>query len=146
MTVIRRMNLQDVDAVFIMGVNEPRFKVSSENGFWTKDQLSRWVENEKDVLLIAEEEGKIVGCALSQYHSQTNKATFENLYVNPDCRNSGIGNLLVSELIQIYQDRNSSLCALIEPDNKPILSLLEKNSFERGKEMIWMSYGNRLPQ
>ena len=141
MTKIRRMKLEDVELVHNLGIGEKRFAVGGEEvAFWTKEQLTNWVKSEKDVLLIAEQNEQIIGYALSQYHSPTRKATYENLYVIPEYRNQGIARKLTSELIKQLKEKKSYICGLIEADNELIVKILEENGFKKGKQMIWMDY------
>jgi len=141
MVAIRRMKPQDVEEVYNLGISETRFRVGSEEqaGFWTKEQLDSWVRSDSDVLLVAEQEAKVVGYALSHYHLPTKKATFDNLHVNPNYRGLGIGHNLTSELVKALRNQGAFyICTLVESDNNTIVRVLEKSGFKKGKTMIWM--------
>jgi ribosomal protein S18 acetylase RimI-like enzyme len=143
MIKIRKMKIEDVEEVFNLGVKEERFNVSKQNKtpFWTKEQLMSWVKNNKDVLLIAEDNGKTVGYALSTYHFPTGKATFENLYVVEEYRNKGVGKKLTTNLIKELKKIGSTyICTLVESDNTSIMKCLEKSGFVRGKDFTWMEF------
>lgn len=139
MTKIRRMEKRDLERVYELGSREERFRVGAEEtGFWTREQLFNWVGSENDVLLVAENEGRIVGYALSQYHAPTRKATFENLHVDLSYRKSGIGKLLTAELVRSLKEKGAYICTLVEPDNEAIIKVLEENGFRKGKQTMWM--------
>lgn len=132
----------DVNEVYLLGSQENRFDVSSRTcGFWSIEQLTAWVENDNDVLLVAEEEGRVAGYALSQYHAPTKKAVFENLQVTKEFSNRGIGRDLTLELIRGLSKKGAKyICGVFKEDNKAIQSVLEKNGFEVGKRMRWIDY------
>ena len=143
MVQIRKMKIEDVETVFNLGVKEERFNVSKQKkeAFWAKEQLTSWVKKNKDVLLIAEDNGKIVGYALSAYHAPTGKATFENLYVIEEYRSKGVGRELTECLIKELKKCGATyICALVEQDNLPIIKCLEKPGFVRGKDFTWMEF------
>lgn len=140
MVEIRNMKLQDIEEVHAYGTAERRFAVSgSTQVFWTPEQLRDWLVAGQDVLLVAEHEERVVGYALSQYHGPTGKATFENLYVVPEQRKTGLGKQLTQALIVQLKERGAKyICALVEPDNAGIIRTLQSQGFQKGKNYVWM--------
>ena len=141
MIEIRKMELRDIDSVYALGTDEKRFKVGGKEqvGFWTKGQLERWVESESDVLIVAEENKRVIGYALSQYHAPTRKATFENLHVDLAYRGQEIGAQLTEKLVYLLRKKGAKyICGLPDPENKAIVKVLEQQGFKKGKTLVWM--------
>ena len=140
MIKIRRMEKKDVEAVYSLGTSEERFRVGGDGAvFWPRGQLSDWVKSKTDVLLVAEDNDKIVGYALSQYHAPTKKAVFENLHVSPEYRGEGVGSQLTDQLVAHLKKQGAVyICALVEPNNEAILNTLTQKGFEKGKKMRWL--------
>lgn len=96
---IHKMTLEHVDEVYQLGKNERAFVIHQGHSFWTREQLSRWIEENQDVLLVAIDGGKIVGFALNQLHRPTGKATIENIFVKKGFRGGIVGRRLVMECL-----------------------------------------------
>ncbi len=140
MVLIRKMNQEDIQEVYKLGSNEKRFKVGAEtSGFWSKQQLIDWVKEDKDILLVAEEDNLVVGFLLTRFHFATKKVDWENLKVNEDYTGRGIGKKLTEEMFkQLKKIGAKYIVAIVEEDNSAIMSLLGKNNFKEGKKIIWM--------
>jgi len=94
--------------------------------------------------LVAETNGKVIGYALSQYHSPTRKATFENLHVAEGQRGIGLAHgrtaySLASKMLVALEAKGAEyICGTVEPDNKVNIKLLEYIGLRKGKQVIWM--------
>ena len=139
MILVRKMNAEDVEKVYSLGNREQTFEAGGSGKiFWSLEQLKNWLKS-NDILLVAEENGKIVGFLLTQFHNPTGKMVIENLYVDVDYRKMGVGGNLVSAFLGYLPSMGVEyICALIEEENKIIAKLLEKNGFKKGKKMFWM--------
>lgn len=134
------MRTEDIAEVHRCGISESYFSVNDQSqGFWTREQLKAWTDS-NDILLVAEDKGKIVGYVTSQFHQPTGKAIIENLYVAKDYRRRSIGADLIKECTERLKRKEAThICALVEPDNKTTIRLLESQEFGKGKTFIWMS-------
>ena len=134
------MESRDVPVVHQYGMLERRFAISeSMPGFWTEQQLYRWLEKESDVLLVAEVQSEIAGFMFSSLNEETGKAQLENLFVKEDYRGKGIGIILIEDSLKRLEEKGSTYyVSLIEPDNEIAMSLFEYFGFRRGKVMLWM--------
>lgn len=140
---IRPMTEEDVDYVHASGVQVEAFQTTSaeadETPFWPKDRLRRWVQSGEDVLLVAETEKKIVGYFLSHLHETTGTAYIENVYVEENYRQQGIGEQLVREGVKrIVANGGRYISALTKPDNEAMQELLKKVDFNQGDTFVWM--------
>ena len=109
--VFRSLCQRDVDAVYAFGIKEPAFCFESESaGFWSKGQLARWFRSKNDVCLGAFLDGTLVGFVLVAIHQPTGKATWENLFVAPEFRRSGMNVVrpLTDELRRVLKEKGVS--------------------------------------
>ncbi len=138
---IKSMHLEDIAQVHRLGTNVDEFKVDeSEAIFWDLSVLKQIVLSNTDVALISEDDERINGFSIMTYHPPTRKATFENLYVSPTYRGSGLAKQLAEASISKVIDLGANyICAMVETQNYGSSRLLEKVGFEIGKEYLWMS-------
>lgn len=137
---IRPVENKDVEAIYAMGSSVPEFKVNDQSGFWEKEALRSWVASLDDVLLLAEDEGKLAGFALSLLHKPTGKAIVENLYVDIPYRRSGVATQLMQECIDGLRSKGArAICAEIQQGNDNTVKLLEKMGFTKGYMFNWMA-------
>jgi ribosomal protein S18 acetylase RimI-like enzyme len=136
---IRKMDKTDIPQVHKLGISQEAF--SSKNGaFWTEEQLYKWSQSPTDVLLIAEENSIIVGFSFYSTHVPTGKVTWENLYVIPEARKTGVGSHLVEEgLKQIRSLGFTYIMGCVHAvDQENFASFVEKFNFTVGDKVTWI--------
>lgn len=135
------MQEKDLDFVHEICGREQGFQVSpSFEGGWSKDQLKNWMNSKDDVLIVAEEEGQIIGYSLCINHVPTGKSTIENVWVSEEYRNKGIAKDLIEYSINELKEKGSTyVCGFTKEDNLPPTKLLEKEGFDKGHLFYWMS-------
>ena len=102
--------------------------------------MKNWIDSGNDVLLVAEDDNKIVGYVTSQFHAAPGKAVVENLFVSENYRGKGLGSELVDECVRNLEKKGAKyICALVEPDNEAIIKTLENKGFSREKQFLWMA-------
>jgi len=138
---IRRMQESDIEIVYELGSRAEEFSITSDSGnFWDRGVLEDWLQSSDDVLLVAEEEGKIIGFALSQFHLPTKKGTIENVYVAERYRGSGLGKNLLTNIVGELRNQGAEyFCALVKVDNEASKALLKKCGFQKGYDFTWMA-------
>ena len=139
MITVRKMQTRDIRAVRAYGERERRFAVGDgSQGFWSPEQLARWINMDRDVLLVAVHDGAIVGYVTSQHHRPTGKAVMENLFVADGYRERGVGCDLVRICAAKLRLKGATyLCAMVEPDNEPLRRLFDSIGFRRGRDFVW---------
>jgi len=133
------MEIDDIAAVISLGSGQKEFTFEHQS-FWLKEQLVSWCENKEDICLVAEQDGHIVGFSLYAMHVPTKKVTWENIYVIPEARNSGIGTKLIEEgLKQIKIIGGVYVVACLNAvDKDGFATSLEKFGFKKGHNMLWV--------
>lgn len=136
---IRKMNIDDVEEVYNLGISQKEFATES-CVFWTKEQLNRWCQSPSDILIVAEQDKKIVGFSLFATHAPTGKVTWENLYVIPMVRKNGIASALIKEgLRQIRNLGYKYIVGYINADDQNKYALfVEKFGFKKGNKVLWI--------
>ena len=137
------MRTEDVETVHQSGVHVEAFQTSqteaSETPFWPRDRLRRWVKADEDVLLVAENDGQIIGYFLSHLHETTGTAYVENIFVKENYRRQGVGESLFREGIERIADRGGRyISVLTKTDNEKMIKFLKKLNFNKGDEFVWM--------
>ncbi len=136
--LIEPLTLADVDAVHRMGQAESAFEVLPGDSFWTVEQLTKWVQLGEDVLLVAKDEGQVIGFALSTLHRPTGKATWENLYVSHAHRNKGAGKALALGIVEGLRRCGATyICFLVRAENSGEIAYFERIGFQRGHNFLW---------
>ena len=129
----------DIETVYESGRETEAFRVSDTPGFWSRKQLNRWLDNPDDVLLVAEDNKRVIGYVMSQLHKPTGKATIENLFVDESYRKKGIGSDLIKRCLKELKERGASyFCAMVRTDNDKITNFYERCGFTRGYNFVWM--------
>lgn len=133
------MKKSDVAAVCALGVGQKEFSTAS-GSFWTHEQLERWCESQKDVLLVVENDERIVGFSLYATHSPTGKVTWENLYVDPSVRGKDVGKSLIQEAHKLLKEKGYSYVVLQNnSDNQEKFSkYVERFGFKPAGQVLWM--------
>ncbi|MBI2629423.1 GNAT family N-acetyltransferase [Candidatus Pacearchaeota archaeon] len=140
MIKIRKAVIKDISKLLAIGRQIKEFKIDSKRpGFWSKKQLERWIKSKSDVILIAEENKNIIGFVFFAHHVPTGKVIFENAWIHPKYRGTGIINILTKEGVkQLKSKKANDLCSFVEIKNVRSRLFLEKNKFKRGLSFIWM--------
>jgi ribosomal-protein-alanine N-acetyltransferase len=121
--IIREMKREDVPAI-------AELEKLCFSDPWSENSIASELDNPLSYWLVAEDNGKIAGYVGSQ--SVLDAADMMNLAVSPDCRQQGVGQALVNELVQHLQ-KNNVIALLLEVrvSNAPAISLYEKLGFEQ---------------
>ena len=144
--VVRDMDISDTEQILAIGKSEPYFRVSdkddSSSGFWSEEVLKRWITSKNGISVIAIEKDLIVGFALVTIQPITNKGEFENLWVAPSFRGSGLASEIVHfviEKVKIIGDVKV-LIAFTEEENHTVRNMLiKKVSFSNSGKFYWMN-------
>lgn len=137
------MQKKDLDFVYEICGKEEGFQVTPNyRAEWDKEKFKNWMNSKDDVLIVAEEENKIIGFALCSNHIPTGKSVIENVWVSEEHRNKGIGKELIQYSIKELKEKGSTyVCGFTKEDNLAPTKLLEKEGFDKGYSFYWMGKG-----
>ena len=136
---IREGNLSDIEELLKLGSRVEEFKTAEEVvTFWPRHILENILGNNRDIILVAEDDNKIVGFTIVNYSPSFKKALVENLFVDPKHRNKGIGSRLIKTLLRHLQRVGCEyVCTLIEASSGAVPFYL-KMGFNRGIDCAWL--------
>ena len=137
---IRDMKISDIPNIIKIGKTVEEFRVDLKvKGFWSNKQLENWIKSEKDSLIVAEENNKIVGFVMFAHHVPTGKVTFENAWIDKKFKGKGmIENLVKKGIKDLKQKGATYLCGLAKTDNFASIKFLKKNKFMKGLDFSWL--------
>ena len=137
---IRKATIKDADDLINIGNSVEEFKVDSEgNTFWDKKPLVNWIKSNKDIILIAEDKGKIIGFVMFACHTPTGKTTWENAWMHPDYRGKGIIDKLYNKAeIELKKEGTKYIFGLAKPSSKASIKMQKRLGFDEGLKFVWM--------
>ena len=120
---IKKMNISDLD--LIKDVLQTDF-----DDFWNYNVFKQELENSNSKYIVAMNNDEIVGFA--GIWIAIDVAHVTNIVVKKDMRKSGIGSILLKELIKLSKDLNMNEITLeVNESNNAAISLYKKFSFEQ---------------
>ncbi len=119
--IIRKMQMQDVPAI-------AELEKLCFSDPWSENSIASELNNSLSYWLVAEDNGKIAGYVGSQ--SVLDAADVMNLAVSPQYRQQGIGQALITALVEHLQENNVIVLLLeVRVSNAPAIALYEKMGF-----------------
>jgi ribosomal protein S18 acetylase RimI-like enzyme len=83
----REATIKDINEIHRIASKVSEFSVSADTvNFWPKKILQNCVKSKSGLLLVAEENGKIIGFIIVNYNPTFSKAIIENIFVSPQYR------------------------------------------------------------
>lgn len=135
---IRKMTTNDIGTVIAIGSQALELAVSDESLFWSAKRLKPWVEANTDIMLVAEEEGEVIGAVLTILHLSSKVGYLSDIVVKDSARGKGVGTALLTELMQLFKEKGMTLVyTLTQINNDKIHHLLTKEGFNKGEELYW---------
>lgn len=122
MIEVYKMSLNDLE-------NIKEILVSDFDDFWNYSTLKEELSNANSYYLVAKLDNEILGFAGIKY--VLNDADIMNIVVKKSKRKSGIGSLLLKNIIELCKKLNvSTLFLEVNEKNLPAISLYKKFGFE----------------
>lgn len=136
--LVRKLISNDVSTLLEMATREEGFRVSEDAPcFWSRAQLECWISTGTDVLLGAEEDGRLVGFVLTILHRPTGKVTCENLFVLPEWRGCGIAKALLNEMRKHLKENGATYLHLLVKTDSSSARFYERMGLTRGFDFVW---------
>lgn len=122
MIEVYKMSLTDLESI-------KEILVSDFDDFWNYSTLKEELSNANSYYLVAKSDNEILGFAGIKY--VLNDADIMNIVVKKSKRKSGIGSLLLKNIIELCKKLNvSTLFLEVNEKNLPAISLYKKFGFE----------------
>lgn len=138
---IRRAQKKDIDKIFNLGCRlEDALKASNQKWehFHKKSEFFEFIKKpEKNILLVAETEGKFVGFIYAEIAGK-NWCRLDNIAVDKKYQNKKIGTKLLNELYKILRKKKISYIQLLtEIHHKQTKKFWKNKGFKEGKTLVW---------
>ena len=136
---IREMTIDGIPSVRKIGDNAPELSVSEENTpFWGEARLTSWVAAKQDVMIVAEENGEVIGFQITQIHSPSQTGYLSDVAVVESARGKGVGSALIQSALERMRKMGITyVYALTQTDNTKIHRLLTKYGLQKQEAMTW---------
>ena len=96
---IKPATLDDIREITKLGNSVSEFQVSDEViTFWSEDILIDCVKSKNNPILVAKNNGQVIGFIIANYNPDFRKAIIENIFVNSDFRGKGVSRDLLNNL------------------------------------------------
>jgi ribosomal protein S18 acetylase RimI-like enzyme len=139
MVTVRRMQENDVNPVYDLSANIKGLAVSEWPRFLEKKEVYSCLNNSSNVLLVAEDDGKISGYLMSRIHISTRNAIIENVHVDEQYRRRGVGSSLVGECLKKLKEKGIvKLFGYVKKDDEATIKFLRSLGFKRYYDFPWM--------
>jgi len=138
--ILRRMKEEDIPEIVRLGRAEESSGTGEVIGwpdFWSKEILETWFNKPKNILLVAQGKGQIIGFLVVVVHQSTKKAVLEKLYVRREHQGKGLGSEFLKEGFKELKERKiDHLCLICKKTNQAAIDFLLEHDFRRGYEFI----------
>lgn len=105
--------------------------LSFKDGSYPLFVLRQLFDISEDYLLIAEEDGEVLGYALGNLSTKDDQGWILSLGVHPAARGKQIGKTLTKKLIALLENNNSKeICLTVHPKNASAIKIYEEMDFE----------------
>ena len=108
-----------------------------------KDKNKKIASSLREQIVYFAHKGKIVGSFIIQ-NTGDNKRHISDLIIYEKYRNQGYGNLMVAEIIKLYENKCIPLELAVLAKNLPALHLYQKYGFkiynDETSDVYWMKY------
>jgi len=136
---IRKGKLKDLEELYkILNETPELYGGNYEGEVYRKKEVKSILTNRKtDLVLIAEEDKKIVGFLIAEMSKKKESSYLADIYVKPYYRKKGVASKLLEEYENICKKMNiEEIIGLTLKTNEKMHSFMEKNKYKRGKELI----------
>lgn len=123
-TTIRRARQEDLEALYALEV------ATFDTDRLSRRRMQHWIRADNGILLLAEQDGGLLGYCLALLHRGTRLARLYSLAVSPQARGKGVAAGLMSRLEKMAVDRGKLFMRLeVAKDNSAAIHLYEKLGF-----------------
>jgi ribosomal protein S18 acetylase RimI-like enzyme len=139
---IRDATLQDINSIINLGKDVKEFDTTKEVvSFWPRHIIENCINSKNDILMIAEENNKLIGFIIIQNSITFKKAVIENIFVHKDYREKGIAQKLLQKSIRKLKELKCEYIATFVKENNIVpTNFYLKNKFNKGEKFIWLDY------
>ena len=135
---IRKGKISDLNELFNLLDSTPELQAHEEGGTYTKKWVKAVLTSKKrNLVLIAEENGKIAGFIIAHYLTDVEESILSDIYVKADYRRKGIATKLLREYERISKKNNiKDVTELVLVTNKKMQQFTEKHGYRKDRKSV----------
>lgn len=135
---IRNAKISDISQVYLIGKGAKELEFSKKMNFHDKSELTEFILNKKDnIFLVAAKKEEIIGFLYAKIVSKT-WCILDNLVVEKEYRDQGIGSLLLDEFYKNLKNKKISYIQILEDvHHKKTRKFWKDKGFKEEKVFIW---------
>jgi ribosomal protein S18 acetylase RimI-like enzyme len=140
-TSIRRMELEDLPAVYRLGLRCWDVLDKPYN-YWSIREVAEHLETEPGLSFVAVEDGAVIGFVLGadSYEILTDTAHLEWVAVTPEQRGDGLGTRLIAEFVEAVRALGrKEVVADVSSKNSTSRAVFERAGFHEGIEITFFT-------
>jgi len=104
----------------------------------SRESIEKQMKENPDFFIGAFDGERLIGTVIASFDGR--KGWINRLAVHPEYRRRGIGQLLIRKAETVLKEKGAwVICALIERENKPSLSLFEKCGYKPSNDIVYVS-------
>jgi ribosomal protein S18 acetylase RimI-like enzyme len=136
---IRRANKSDFSTLWKVLTTTPELQSDSDGDTYDKGWLKSVLSTPKEnLVLIAEDNKKLVGFAIVHYLRSVKQSIVNDLFVVEECRNKGIASMLMKECEKdAWKNNFKYITGLVRTNNKKMQKLKEKLGYKKGNSLYF---------
>jgi len=142
---VRQAGIDDLASIFHLGE-----KVFTSHGYsnlyrtWDEYEVTTFFNQESENVLVAEDDGKVVGFAMGTTIEKARSAwSYGHLVwlgVEPDYARSGLGSMLFDRFKRLMKKQGVRMLMVdTQADNKPAISFFRKKGFENPTRHVYLT-------
>jgi ribosomal protein S18 acetylase RimI-like enzyme/predicted double-glycine peptidase len=121
---VRRAKMGDLECLYALEV------ATFETDRLSRRRMKHWIKADNGILLLAEQDGQLLGYALALLHRGTRLARLYSLAVSPEARGRGVARRLMKKLEKRAARQGKLFLRLeVAQDNHPAIKLYESLGF-----------------
>ena len=138
--VIRLAHPKDLPTVHSLGSSVSEFSVNDETVmFWPESILQSAIDSKDTLYYVAEDNENLVGFIIASYVEGLRKSTIENVFVIPESRQKGVGDMLLEKLLSNLAQKGCQYVATLVPVDAANATRLYRNAgFSEGEMFLWL--------
>jgi len=130
---IRKGNISDFDSLFRFLNETPELQAGEEGNTYTKEWVNAVLtDTERDLVLIAEENNKIIGFLMAELWPKKGYSFFSDIFVVPEFRRKGVATKLLGEYEKIVRHQKMNrIMSWVLTNNKKMHNFMKNNGFKK---------------
>ena len=150
---IRKAKLEDIERIHELDKESVEYHKKFDKDFYTvsnkwwnikKDSQIKAIKSSRDLILVAEDEGDVVGYIWGYIENKIGK--IQELIVTSKSRGKGVGTNLINEMLKYFKEKKCEISEIeVNVENEPTIKTYEKAGFKKREYKMWLKFKKFKP-